>query len=582
MRKSKIFVCAILLSAISTGNGGSLRGCFAADEHAQRLTPQVRRPAALVPHGDWLLVGNQRSGTVSVVDMAQRRVVAEHRVSEQIADMTPHPGDSAAFVIDGVKHRLLAIKVGVDDVAVEAIAEVAPFPTRMIVSEKHRCVFVSSRWSRRVSIIDFDDRFKKPVRVRQVPLEFPPHELLLIEGQRKLIAADAFGGRLAVIDVAMADVERVRDLPAHNIRGLALSFDGSTLLLSCQMLASRSWADRDSVHWGILLSNAVRGLNVKLLLDPQQDVVKESWLEKLGLVGRAAGDPGPILIDKKGRQAVALCGVGEVRINASSYAQTLPVGRRPSAMVSLDNRLFVANQFDDSISIIDLPSGTVYEPISLGPPTKLSARDRGELLFYDARLSHDRWMSCHSCHSDGHTINLLADTLGDGDFGAPKRIPSLLGTKATGPWAWNGKVKSLDAQVRKSVRTTMHGSRLSNAQAGDLVAFLESLRPPPSRFAADAALVSRGRRVFERRSCIDCHAPPEYTAADTFDVGLRDEAGLQHFNPPSLRGLGQRDIFFHDGRGSRVEDVIQKNRHQVGEPISDDEAAALLAFLRSL
>src|SRR5262249_43951457 len=74
-------------------------------------------------------------------------------------------------------------------------------------------------------------------------------------------------------------------------------------------------------------------------------------------------------------------------------------GRRPTAVaVSPDGkRAFVANTHADSVSVVDLDSGRVTAEIALGPAGELSAADRGELLFHDARLSHDRWMSCHSC-----------------------------------------------------------------------------------------------------------------------------------------------------------------------------------------
>ena len=41
---------------------------------------------------------------------------------------------------------------------------------------------------------------------------------------------------------------------------------------------------------------------------------------------------------------------------------------------------------------------------------------------------HDDWYSCHSCHTDGHTTGEIGgNTLGDGHYGAPKRIMTLLG-----------------------------------------------------------------------------------------------------------------------------------------------------------
>ena len=58
-----------------------------------------------------------------------------------------------------------------------------------------------------------------------------------------------------------------------------------------------------------------------------------------------------------------------------------------------------------------------------------------------AKLAHDGWFSCHSCHTDGHTNSRLNDSLGDGSFGAPKRVLSLLGVNDTAPWAWNGGIQ---------------------------------------------------------------------------------------------------------------------------------------------
>src|SRR5207245_9967750 len=105
--------------------------------------------------------------------------------------------------------------------------------------------------------------------------------------------------------------------------------------------------------------------------------------------------------------------------------------------------------------------------------------ERGEQRFSDARLSHDGWFSCHSCHTDGHSNGLLADTLADGSYGTPKRVLSLLGVKDTGPWAWNGSMKDLPTQIRQSVESTLQGAKLSPEQEGDLLAYLQMLAPAP-------------------------------------------------------------------------------------------------------
>ena len=68
--------------------------------------------------------------------------------------------------------------------------------------------------------------------------------------------------------------------------------------------------------------------------------------------------------------------------------------------------------------------------------------------------------------------------------------------------------------------------------------------PPAGRGELDAAAVKRGRQGFVQLECVRCHHPPEYTPTLNHDVGLRDQAGLRHFNPPSLRGVGQRPAYF--------------------------------------
>ena len=369
--------------------------------------------------------------------------------------------------------------------------------------------------------------------------------------------------------------------------GLAVSADGEELFVSHQQFKSSGRADYEDLHWGRLVTNAVQVFKTQTFIDKNfadmdAHAMTRGWLDRFGGIGGASGDPAAVVTDRNGLMAVCLSGSGEVAIRSGGLVRRITVGRRPTAMAIDNGRLFVANRFDDSISVIATETGKVVQTISLGKTPKLSATERGELLFFDARLSHDNWMSCHSCHTDGHSTGLLVDTLGDGDYGAPKRIPSLLGTRDTGPWAWNGSMASLSDQVQKSVTTTMHGDRLTERQANDLVSYLESLPAPPPEIRQTVEHVRRGQDVFKSRGCVRCHTLPTFTATENFDVGLTDERGRRTFNPPSLHGVSQRDSLFHDGRAAGLKDVLHRFRHQLDEPLSEEETTALLAFLRSL
>jgi cytochrome c peroxidase len=196
-------------------------------------------------------------------------------------------------------------------------------------------------------------------------------------------------------------------------------------------------------------------------------------------------------------------------------------------------------------------------------------------------------MSCHSCHTDGHANSLLNDNFSDDSFGAPKRVLSLLGVRDTTPLAWNGRVATIEEQIRNSIVHTMQGDEPpTDQQLQALVAFVNKLPPPPpldvARGSRDERRVARGAAVFESLNCSRCHAAPTYTTPGTYDVGIHDKQGNKHFNPPSLRGVSQRGPFFHDNRASSLEAVVRNEAHQLERGLDDTEIADLVAFLNSL
>jgi cytochrome c peroxidase len=410
-----------------------------------------------------------------------------------------------------------------------------------------------------------------------------------LRGGATVVVADGFGGRLALVDPERPAVVALRTIPGHNIRGLAASPDGRFLVVAHQGLERSAPTTLDDVHFGALMRNELLVLPVEDVLrtGTDQELLKHCRVADLDGFGNGAGDPAGLAFDRDGGVAVALAGVGEVGLSGSPTGQLrrVGVGRRPSAVApSPDGKaVFVADTADDAVWVIDLSAGRHRRSISLGPRPEPDAVERGERLFHDAKLAHDRWLSCQSCHTDGQTNGLLADTLGDGSYGAPKLVLPLLGVAATGPWAWDGSVDRLEVQVRKSIETTMQGTPPTDAQVSDLSAYLRSLGPPRVFDAAvEGASEERGREAFRARKCDACHASPAYTTSGRYDVGLTDEVGNRKFNPPSLRGVGARAPLFHDGSAETLEDVLLRFRHPKGAAMTPGEAADLIAFLKSL
>ncbi|RMG35520.1 MAG: hypothetical protein D6725_12365 [Planctomycetota bacterium] len=481
---------------------------------------------------------------------------------------------------------------------------------------------------------------------RHVRLPFPAREQCALADGRHVLVAGAFAAALAMVDVETGRVKGHWIVPGHNIRGMVLSADRRSVLLAQQMLNPTIETEKSRIFWGGVIGNVVRtvalselgiatdGTNAKTSSSDRQPDARASrgtahdrpaddvqaratvahgmsnprrigrWtLYPLGEPKNAAGDPGHMAITPEGRMLICLTGVGELGRQDTEFdpLKRLPVGDGPVDVVvtQAGDRAYVANRFSDSVSVIDLKEFRVENRIELGPKPVLTAVQRGERLFYNARLSLDGWYSCHSCHSDGHTNGFPNDNASDATFGTPKKIPSLLGTAHTAPWGWFGNRPTLEDQVRQSIRSTMAGrdGPFDRPEvAADIAAYLRSLPPIPSAAAAgllaqpDTELLARGRRIFHEIGCADCHAPPSYTTDAVYDVGLKDEFGVREFNPPSLLGVREKAPYFHDQSAATLEEVLRRHPAGPATPdgrppaarLSDADRRALVAFLKSL
>ncbi|MBI5756968.1 MAG: hypothetical protein HZA46_00455 [Planctomycetales bacterium] len=571
----------------------------------------LRRPVAAVwlNEGRTLCIANHRSGSLSLVDVAAGRVLGETTVGKRLADLAVLPNRRHLLAVDEATHELIIVSHDRGQLHVDSRQPVSPYPVSVAVSSDGSQAIVASLWSRRLQMIDLrllgtSDPVAVPRLVHELRLPFAPRRMLWLPGTDDVVVADAFGGRLAIVDARLGQLVALQEIDGHNLQGLSLSADGLRLLMTHQRLKETAPVTQDSIHWGETMANLLGEIPLSDLRNPRLDLRQFSQLTFLGTRETGAGDPAGIAVLDQQSLAVALSGVDELGIveNGGLVAKRIPVGRRPlvvvapvglmsspdSSSAATARHVIVVNSLDDSLSVVDPRAGKVVREITLGPKRELTAADRGERLFFDARLSHDGWLSCHSCHTNGHTNGLRADTLGDNSYGAPKRTPTLLGTALTDKWAWNGSFQYLHEQIQKSLATTLRTENTDPQTALDLSTFLHTLPPPPPTEPAtsaqsDRSRIERGQNVFREHGCGKCHVPPiNYTSHEVHDVGLTDEHGQTKFNAPSLRGVSQLRRFFHDNRAASLEDVFLEFSHPRGTVLDDNELADLLRFLRSL
>ena len=413
-----------------------------------------------------------------------------------------------------------------------------------------------------------------------------------------LVTIDAFGGDFAVWDISEPADQPMRQLnrstlTGHNVTGFATSDDEQWVVFPFQLLNPETYSVQGDITWGGLISNNLRWVQTQRLLTKQDtEVIKQGKFVPLGQVGNGAGDPTSLQLGPNALISVTLGGIDRVAVGRRDVPkfQQFQVGLHPidSLFTSSGEQLWVLSEFSDSLTRIDLTTEQIQH-IPLGELRQPTLEERGERLFFHSALAHDGWMSCHSCHSRGHTSGHLNDNTSDGSLGTPKRILSLLGQATTAPYSWTGEMKELELQVLNSIQSTMATDfQISRSTVDAITAYIRTLPPPPSvqsarAIAPDSQLIEQGHALFQALSCTNCHAGADYTSPASYDVGLVDQRGLREFNPPSLVGVSQRErSLLHDGQANSIEQLFSVHKHQLTKPLSQAELKSLVAFLSSL
>src|SRR5262249_24285298 len=109
---------------------------------------RLRQPIALafVEGGKTLIVANRRSGSLSVVDVSVRRVVAEHDVGRGLADLVALPAGRHLLAADQASQEILLICYRDRSLEIMDRVKVDPDPARLVVSADGRSVVAASLW----------------------------------------------------------------------------------------------------------------------------------------------------------------------------------------------------------------------------------------------------------------------------------------------------------------------------------------------------------------------------------------------------------------------------------------------------
>lgn len=299
-------------------------------------------------------------------------------------------------------------------------------------------------------------------------------------------------------------------------------------------------------------------------------------------------------------------------------------------------QLYVNNFLDRNVSVHDITRVLSGVDFVTAPPAVISTVAveplaanvlAGKKLFYnsaDVRMSNERYMSCASCHVDGDSDGMVWDFTQRGE--GLRRTISLQGRRGTGSPAgklhWTGNFDELQ-DFEKDIREQFAGTGfmtqadylatidpLGTRKAGrsldldNLAAYVTSLTTfakSPYRDAGGCltATALQGRTTFNNANCTSCHGDAVVQDNVRHDVGtIQPSSGTgtgaplagAGFDTPTLHGLWQGSLFFHNGQAKTLGDVFTAASQpgganfsqQHGGSVPATQVGALVAYLQSL
>lgn len=241
--------------------------------------------------------------------------------------------------------------------------------------------------------------------------------------------------------------------------------------------------------------------------------------------------------------------------------------------------------------------------------------DLGRDLFFDPRISASGKTACASCHFPqlGWGVTDERSTNDSGRRTSRKSQPLIgLGYAGNGPFGWDGRNPSLEAQAKTSIATGSMSMRETDTPvkvevieerirsnptyaakfqaalpgvpinidsiAQAIAAFERTLEPPPGAFdrwlAGDENALSesakRGFVLFNTKAtCFVCHTGWRFTDDKFHDIGtsttdrgrgreLKDDALMQFaFKTPTLRSVALRPPYMHNSSSATLYDTVK-------------------------
>ena len=459
-------------------------------DHGRSTSAEGLSPTALVAaaHGQRLYIAYASAGQVAVFDVKQGKVIKTIAVPASPVGLALSSDGTRLYVTCGPCSTVCVIDT-IKGIVLEKIRTgyhtMAP-----VLSPDGKTLYVCNRLNGNISVINVATLQEQ----RRIPVAREPVAAAITKDGHFLLVANYLSNNRADEDYVAATIS-VIDLAAAKVSGEIALPNGSTLLRGIQVSPDGQYAcvthSVDRFHLpatqldrGWLVTNAMSVIDV-----PKMKLVNTVLLDE---VDRGAANPWAVAWSADGRNiCVTHAGTHEisvidrmalfaklskVTVEPSPKQEMEPnsvsrpaadvcsdlsflVGLRhrtklgdekgPRAIALLGNTIYTANYFSDSLSELNLDSAKpVARTIRLGERTPLGAVRKGEMLFNDASICFQGWLSCASCHSADARVDGTNLGFTQRRRWQPKKPKSLLKAFEVAPTTWLGARENASTSIR--------------------------------------------------------------------------------------------------------------------------------------
>jgi YVTN family beta-propeller protein len=585
---------------------------------------------AVTKNGNMLYVVAQEDNSVLVVDPAKKKVLNRIPVGTLPHSIILSSDEKRAYVSNEWSDNISVIDLST--LKVTDTLKTGNGPAGLSMSADGTSLYVVNSYSSNISVLNLNtgeerNRFDAGNNPTGTELS-PDGKTLFVTSRRALIApyGDTLKSELTVIDENTGRIKKRLNIEsAYMMENIAFTPTGDLAFVT--MIRPKNLVPSIQVEQGWMMTYGMavveqndNGRIIQLLIDEPNAYYSDPFDIVITPDGKKA------FISSSGVNTISVVNIDSVRSLISKYStETLrsysdnlgissryistriKTGSNPKGLaLSSDGKLlYVAEQLDDKIGIINTESLDNAGSIDLGGPKRITVARQGRRLFNNSGHTFQNQFDCYTCHPDMHEDGLVYN-MASKDMGRNlTNTQSLRDISDTPPYKWNGKNQTVYKQ--DGIRFSTVLTRTEQFSYKDLDAITSYILtgvpyPPNLQYNPHGELTEsqlKGKEFFERSKdnfgneipennrCITCHPAPYYTnlkMAYVKTLAASDDSML--FDTPHLNNIYASPPYLHDGRAASLEEIWTKygkeDKHGVVNDLTKIELNDLIEYLKSL